>query len=197
MKKIIFYIIIILIFPISINAQKTLMEKIQPNHIKIQFAGNIGVISSGIGYNYLSDKAQFDILYGFIPKSLGGANIHTISNKNSILLFKQNIGKYLVLSRSVGVSVNRAFTKNTFTYLPNHYPENYYSPNAIHLAPFISYNFIYSNQLKEGLNQFNIFFEISTLDTYLYNYIRSSTVNFNEIWNLAIGSIIKLTFNNQ
>ncbi len=44
----------------------------------------------------------------------------------------------IVIKEQIGFSINLAFTKKTYMYLPDYYPDNYYSPNAIHVMLFLS-----------------------------------------------------------
>lgn len=190
MRKFIAYIIFsIFIFSYScVNAQEKFIHKIQPDHIKIQFAGNIGVFSTGIGYSFFSNKIQSDLLYGLVPASIGGEDIHTIANKNTFKIFQHSIVKNLSLIHSIGFSLNYSITNNTFLSLPEYYPDGYYAINAIRFAPLFSCNFIYINENFKLFNNINIYFEISTLDNYLWYYIKETeAIGFSDIWNLAIG----------
>jgi len=182
---------IIFIFSCAFSQEK-IIYKIQPDHMKIQFAGNIGVLSAGIGYSYCSDRMQSDLLYGFVPASIGGKDIHTIANKNTFKLFQKPITNNILFTHYIGFSLNYYVTDNTFLFLPKHYPEGYYATNAIRFAPLFSYNLICINENINLFNNVNIYFEISTLDNYLWYYIKTTAINFIEIWNLAIGTTIQL-----
>jgi len=131
-------------------------------------------------------------LYGFAPASIVGNDIHTISNKNTIRLFRQPLNSKVSLTFSTGFSLNYSITKNTFIFLPKYYPDKYYSTNAIRFAPFISSNFIYKNDKNIVFKNINTYFELSTLDNYLWYYVKTGAFNFTDIWNLAIGINIPL-----
>lgn len=186
------YILLMFFASSYVHAQEKFIHKIGPDNVKIQFAGNIGVLSTGIGYSLFSDKMQSCLLYGFVPESIGGQDIHTIASKNTFKLFEKSFTQCFSLTHSIGFSLNYSITKNTFIFLPKQYPDDYYAPNAIRFAPLFSFNFIYINKNITLFNNLNIYFEISTLDNYLWYYIKTRAFNFSDIWNLAIGSTIPL-----
>ena len=110
--------ILLIIFSFNqTNAQEKFLHAIQPNHAKIQFAGNIGVLSAGVGYNFFSGKMQSDLFYGFVPEAIGGVDIHTIAYKNNFKIFQYPIATKLSLTHSIGFSLNYYITNNTFLFL--------------------------------------------------------------------------------
>src|SRR3546814_207085 len=53
-----------------------------PDYIPVQFAGNIGLLSSGAGFTSSKGNYQLGILYGYTPASVAHSNIHTLTAKN-------------------------------------------------------------------------------------------------------------------
>lgn len=41
-----------------------------PDYVKTQFAGNIGLISVGAGYQLFNKVVYTELLYGFVPKAV-------------------------------------------------------------------------------------------------------------------------------
>ena len=60
-------------------AQKKGFKISPPDHIKIQYAGGMGFISIGAGYSTKNQKLEGDLYYGYLPESIGGVSIHSIS----------------------------------------------------------------------------------------------------------------------
>ena len=52
-----------------------------PDHVKLQFAGNIGFMSGGPGYVSKNKTLETDILFGFLPKKYGGDALITLTAK--------------------------------------------------------------------------------------------------------------------
>lgn len=193
MKTVYLYLFSFLASVFYAEAQKGIMTKIAPEHVKVQFAGNIGVLSVGTGYSFLSDKIQSDIFYGYAPARITGYDIHTLSLKNSFRLTQFSLSYHWAMTLSGGFGINYAITNNTFLFLPKQYPDEYYAPNAIHFAPFVSSNFIYKNDKNKMLDNFDVYFELGTLDQYIWYYFKERAFSFADIWNLAIGVRIPLT----
>lgn len=201
MKKLIVYflmflmVLMFLMFLSGLKAQENKKDKYIPDYIKLQFAGNIGIVSACTGYNFFNKRLQTDLFYGFVPASEAYTNIHTIANKNTLMLYQHQITNNIIVKHSIGFSLNYSITKNTHLFNPKRYPENYYAPNAFHLAPLFSYNFFYINESFKIFKNINLYFEFSTLDNYLWYYMKTKAFNFGDIWNLAIGTTV--LFNNK
>lgn len=192
MKTVYLYALFFLASIVDVKAQSSIMNKIAPDHIKVQFAGNIGVLSVGSGYSFFSDKIQSDIFYGYAPAKIVGYDIHTFSIKNSFRLVEFPLNYHWGMSFSTGFAINYAITNNTFLFLPKQYPDKYYGANAIHFAPFVSSNFIYKNDKNKIINNLNVYVELGTLDQYIWYYIKERAFGFRDIWNLAIGVRVPL-----
>jgi hypothetical protein len=51
-----------------------------PDHAKLQLAGNIGFLSPGVGYA-LGRRIEGDVFFGWVPESIGGADIFSVTGK--------------------------------------------------------------------------------------------------------------------
>ena len=112
MKKIFIIIFTILFFVNSFAQEDILIKDITkarevenqshwyvPDYVKIQFAGNIGLISVGIGYDFFDSIWLSELLYGFVPASVSEAKqIHLITFKNTFPILTRAIGKNLTIS---------------------------------------------------------------------------------------------------
>lgn len=64
----------------------------EPDYAKMQFAGNLGVLSVGVGYQLFNKVVYTELLYGYVPVSISKANeIHLISIKNTFPLYRKKI----------------------------------------------------------------------------------------------------------
>jgi len=156
-----------------------------PDHYRLQYAGNIGFISVGCGYK-IGKYYEPTLYYGLLNEAFGDSRttVHTVSLKNSFNLLSSPIVGHFI--PKAGISVNWGKTHNTFKKLPDHYPSNYYFQNKVHLAPFLGgeWQFKVNNRTIKSAG---LYFEISTLDAYLLECIRTKYVKINDICNLSIG----------
>lgn len=157
-----------------------------PDHIKVQYAGLIGFMSVGAGYDF-SKRYDATLLYGVLSNDLGGSSVrvHTLSLKNSWDLFRPGfLGN---VTPKAGVSLNWGNTNNTFRRLPDHYPEKYYFQNKLHLAPFWGAEWHLRLPGDRMFKSIGVFAEMSTLDAYVLELFRTKYVTIDKIWNLALG----------
>lgn len=158
-----------------------------PDYVKMQFAGNIGFFSVGVGYQFLNNHLYSELLYGYVPASISKAKqIHTITIKNTFPIVTKKFNTF-ALSPITGFTISFETGNNSFLILPDKYPKNYYSTNAFHLTFFIGASvhkdFINSKIIQEA----DLHFELGAVDTYLWYAITSKEVKVNKIVSSAIG----------
>ncbi len=186
----IFTLFVALLFFSNAFAQDSTIKKKSwylPDYGKIQFAGNIGFFSVGFGYQFLNNRLYSELLYGYVPESISKAEkIHTITIKNTFPILNKEI-KTIILSPITGFTASLETGNNSFLILPDKYPKGYYSTNAFHFTLFIGAkvhkNFINSKTIKGS----DLYFELGTVDTYLWYAILSKEVKINQIFSSAIG----------
>ncbi|MBN2167038.1 MAG: hypothetical protein JW717_12225 [Marinilabiliaceae bacterium] len=151
----------------------------------MQYAGNIGFLSLGAGYQ-IKQRYEPTLLLGYLSQTFGNSStdVITVSLKNSFRLNTKPLFECVTLKS--GVSINWGYTNNTFSSLPEHYPDKYYFQNKIHLAPFWGAEVTIIVKSK-SLKVVGFYFEFATLDAYLLECIRTDYVKLNDIWNLALG----------
>jgi hypothetical protein len=173
-------------------AEKLANYPFRPDHFKSQFAGNIGVLSVGFGYNTFGGKISSDLMVGYAPKFITNAEIVTIAQKNTFRGHNLRINKLHRFYPIAGFSINIETGRNSFLKLPSRYPEGYYSTNAITYCVFtgLTYQGKYNN--KAFIKQLEYYCEVGTLATYIYyNIMRKEYLN-PDILSLALGINIKL-----
>ncbi len=158
-----------------------------PDYAKIQFAGNIGFLSAGIGHQFLNKHLYSELIYGYVPASISKAEkIHIITIKNTFPIWSKKI-KEVTLSPITGFTTSFETGNNSFLKLPDKYPKGYYVTNAFHLTLFIGAkvhkDFMNSKIIKGA----DLYFELGTVETYLWYGIISTEVKVNKIFSSAIG----------
>jgi hypothetical protein len=161
-------------------------------YIKAQYAGNLGLVSAGIGREF-SNIFSLDLSYGYLPKFINGARVHTFSAKTSFLIKKFSLSP-IQPTFHLGASINYAITQNTFLRYPAYYPEGYYLPNALHLCPFIRVGADIPRKDKK-FDKLSVYSEIGTIEYEIYNAIRDKGVKFYDIWNICVGMSFHFTKN--
>ena len=174
----------------KIFAQKKGFKISPPDHIKIQYAGGMGFISIGAGYSTKNQKLEGDLYYGYLPKSIGGVSIHSISAKTTwIPIHSVSIKKYQVEPLMTGLIVNYNFGKQYFSFDPPYYPYRYYSfPTAIHSALFLGSRIGYNFPTQSYVKRISLYYEILSFDREIISFVSNTkSLRITDIVTLALG----------
>lgn len=160
-----------------------------PHYIPVQFAGNIGFVSAGLGYTSNHENYQLSLLYGYVPSALGGASIHTVTAKNIFPLTRYLMSNNRTLIPYLGVGLTVEISGNTFFRQPDHYPKGYYDfPKNLHAIGYggamLRHLFPDDFRLFRGME---LYAEAGTVDIYIWYRAMSSQIRLNQIFSLALG----------
>lgn len=162
-----------------------------PDYVTVQYAGNLGVAAIGTGYEFFDQSLQVELLYGYLPKSIGGVSVHSLSTKISYTPWTLNVSKYYKLSPfTMGIGAIYNPGDDFFLSSPDRYPDEYYRQTALHFAPFIGMTLIHKKD-EYHIDQMAFYVEVGTIDYYLRDYFRSvfeeGYLEIGDIINVAIG----------
>ena len=108
-----------------------------PDFIPVQFAGNIGFLSTGVGYTTTRQTYQLSVLYGYVPASIGKSNIHSLTVKNFFPLAQYGLKNSQTFIPYLGIGLSVELGGNAFFTMPDHFPESYYDfPKNLHLLAY-------------------------------------------------------------
>jgi hypothetical protein len=184
MKRLRFFLLGCILFPMLLPAQGGKgVQRFLPHHVKLQFAGGIGFLSAGFGYETKNKKMQADLYYGYVPESAGGIEIHSVTGKFTWLpLSREYKNTVRVDLLTAGVLINYAFGRQYFLFSPENYPLKYYGlPTAAHIGFFAGGGIRYKKTA--------LYYELGTTDKILGSYVRNvRSLAFTDIFNIAIGA---------
>jgi hypothetical protein len=160
---------------------------ILPDQVSVQFAGNIGLISGGVGYSLLKNRSQLTLMYGYVPASVARKEIHLISMKGNVTLFNLTIRSHAILPY-FGLAGTMETGRNTFIRLPSKYPKGYYHSNAFHLSGALGIRtVIWSTDSRIWVKGVEMFSELGSQDIFVYYKITQHEVDVRRILNVCIG----------
>lgn len=98
-----------------------------PDFIQIQYAGSIGYVSLGAGYDIFRNKARWSFHYGHIPPSKGG-ELNIAATKLKFIPKQYSLSEKVSINPfDVGLMVSYHMGSDFRSRWPDHrYPENYY-----------------------------------------------------------------------
>ena len=168
-------------------------EWIVPDHVKLHFAGEIGFLSPGAGYELFKKKnGELDVFGGFLPEAIGGDNIVSIAGKFHYMPWKKEVlkNKYLLEPISLGVLVYHSFGEDLNKAKDdNLYPNGYYWWTVgTRFGPFFGSRITQEFKEPSFFKALTFYVEFGTNDLYFFSWKNNrSSIPLYQIWNSSIG----------
>ncbi len=145
---------------------------LKPDHVKLQYAGGMGLFSIGVGWEYGKRKQwETDIILGYIPHYSSDCNKTTVTLKQNFIPWRTSLGKNLQLEPlECGLYMNTIFNEDFWNKEPDHYPKGYYGfSSRVRFHLFIGQRLKWTLPGKLGSTGKSItaFYEISSCDLYV------------------------------
>ena len=177
LKKLTFSILFTLFLSTTSFAQSKFWKSLIPDQAGLQYAGSIGFISAGAGYDLFNEKAALNFNVGYIPESLGG-ELTVISVKFQYKPFNIPIGDKIIIqpfnpvffpSYTLGQNFDFKFEKPK-------YQEGYYfwsSALRIHLGASTEVKLLSKPEAK--IKALSLYAEANTNDLYALSWFQNRT----------------------
>ncbi len=167
-------------------------ERIIPTHSKIQYAGNIGLLSFGTGWDYgKHNQWETDILLGFIPRYSSQKAKITMTLKQNYMPWSIHIGKgFSTEPFACGLYMNTVFGSQFWTSEPERYPKGYYGfSSKVRFHLFVGQRLTYDidPQRRFLAKSVTFFYEISTCDLYVISAVTNSYLRPRDYLSLSFG----------
>lgn len=168
-------------------------EALIPTQQIVQYAGNMGFMSIGIGWNYgHHDQWETHLLFGLLPKCGSNRNKMTITIKETFIPWDIHIrGSWTIEPLSCGLYVNSVLGHEFWNKQPPRYDKGYY--------PFLStkyrMNIFVGQQIEKTIphnrrkfiKSITAFYEMSTCDLYIRAMVQDDYVKIHDILSLSLG----------
>ncbi len=183
--------------PPEIKKEKKVMRyrnnwaRLIPRYEKIQYAGAMGLISLGVGWDYGRKKQwETDFFLGFLPRFDGDKAHVTMTLKENYIPWKLNIkeSNWIVEPFTVSMYINKILGDEFWGRLPDKYPEKYYS-FVTNLRLNLAFGQRIGVKLNSGVlsNCLTFFYEFGTNDLYLISYMTNKYWKFTDLFSLSLG----------
>jgi hypothetical protein len=165
-----------------------------PYHAKLQYAGNLGFLSVGVGRTFLKEKLETDLFLGYLPEQIGGDDIWTTALKTTFVPIRPlPVGSLDWQLLRTGLQLGYTFGDEYFVSEPrDKYPKGYYGfPTALHLYFFVGGQVDFSR--VEKLSRFGVYYEFGSSAEYMISYVQNPKyLGPGKIFNLALGLRMRL-----
>ncbi len=163
-----------------------------PTQQILQFYGNMGLVSAGIGWDY-GKRGQWEtqLLFGIVPK-------YDSHNTKLTMTIKQNFIPWSMCLRTglsfeplqCGIYINTVFGHDFWVKQPTKYGSGYY-PVSTKLRPniFIGERITKTipNNRHKYVKSVSLFYELSTNDIYIIRLVRTGAISFWDFFGLSFG----------
>lgn len=148
----------------------------RPRHAVVQTGGGIGMVAAGVGYGLWRDRAELDVLVGYVPKKHAGSTL-------SIATAKLMFSPYLIpikerwQLRPLTVGVYYSYTHGTINdEEPGQYTKGYYwFSTDTRIGPLLGSRITYArNPSPRGrARNISFYYELGTNDLYILSYAQN------------------------
>ena len=172
---------------------RSFWQSLQPSQFIMQNAGNMGLLSFGLGWNYgKRNQWETHLLFGWIPKYKGHSVRMTMTLKETFIPWNKRLGEEWRLEPlTVGLYANTVFGKAFWRSQPSRYPDKYYQflSTRVRLNIFMGQRItvIIPNNKRKFIKSMTAFYELSTCDLYIRCMFQDSSVKLKDIVGLSLG----------
>lgn len=171
-----------------------------PTHFVIQNAGNMGIISAGIGWSYGKNrKWETDLLFGYIPRHDSSRGKLTTTLKGNYIPWRIDLNpssaadqthwKFEPLTASL--YLNTVYGHEFWKSQPGRYPDKYYefmsTKFRLNVAVGQRIMLKIADNKRRRHNRIALFYELSTCDLYIRSLFQGQDVSFGDIFGLSLG----------
>jgi hypothetical protein len=156
--------------------------------IPVQFAGNIGFLSSGMGYRPLTDNYQLSLMYGFTPSFTSSVKSHLLTARNVFHLYKFRLSDSRTLMPYAAIGISLEVKGHSFFSQPDVMMDSYYDfPKSIHAIPGLGVKLRHRTLKFKGFEATEFYGELSSVDAYIWYKVISHNVKLKQIVSLSAG----------
>ncbi|MBP8790187.1 MAG: hypothetical protein KBH01_02005 [Breznakibacter sp.] len=171
------------------NYQKK-WSKLIPSQLKGQFAGSMGMLSAGVGWDYGKRRQwETDFMMGFVPGNKYEDGHLTMTLKQTYTPFRIQLGHdFHFEPLTSALYVTKIYGEYFWSSLPEKYPKGYY---------FWAVNTRFNLALGQAITipcnskrfsrSISAFYEVNTNDLYLISAVGNESIKLKDIIGLSIG----------
>lgn len=169
-----------------------------PDFVVAQYAGSIGFVSAGGGYDIFSKKGSLDFLFGVVPGFTGSTALETFTFKFNAMPIRIRVNPDVEIHPlNTGVYFCYTFGKEYSSDLPGWYPDGYYWwSEAVRVNLFIGGDVRFVTHAFRKPKKFTAYYEIGTNEIKLVSYIQNKHAL--NIWNILHAGVgVRYMFKHQ
>ncbi len=159
-----------------------------PKYQNLQFAGSIGLLSAGMGWDYGRQRQwETEFMFGFVPGFSSNKTKVTLTLKQNYVPWEVSLGKNWVLEPlETGLFVNTVLASDFWVKEPEKYPNNYYKfSTRVRFHAFLGQRIALNMKENFPFRRITVYYELSTCDLYLISKFTNQYVKMVDIVSLS------------
>lgn len=169
-------------------------ERLRPKHAKLQYAGGMGFLSLGVGWDY-GRRCQWetDLFIGFLQAKYAGKTRLTFTLKQNYIPWSVSLHpRWSVEPFYCGMYINTITGEEFWQREPGKYPNKYYNFST-KIRPYLFVGQRMTLHTPKGpFHSATLFYEISSCEFYLISKFTNRSLRAKDYLRLSFG--IKLPF---
>lgn len=164
-----------------------------PTYFKLQYAGNMGLLSLGTGWDYgKRNQWETDIMFGVLPQYSSNHTKLTFTLKQNYMPWSYSLKNNFSLEPlACGLYFNTVFGDEFWVEEPDRYPKGYYGFSSkirthVFLGQRLTYEFKNHNRFSH-YRSLTFFYELSTCDLYLVSAVGNNYLRPRDYLSLSFG----------
>ncbi|MEG1937208.1 MAG: hypothetical protein RRZ64_02185 [Rikenellaceae bacterium] len=196
MKRLFFSCLLIILFALPTYGQDTITahrynrwQRMVPRYVKVQYAGSIGIVSVGTGWNYGHEHWATDVLLGFVPRYSDTHAMITCTLKQLYIPWNIPLGsKYILSPLTCGIFMNTLLDRDFWVSEPDKYPKGYYGfSTRLRTHIFMGQQFTVKLPVNKIFKSVAVYYEVSTCDLYLISAVTNKYLKPKDYLSLGFG----------
>lgn len=173
------------------------LNRIIPTHNILQFAGNMGLVSLGFGWDY-GCRGQWEtaMLFGYIPRNDGEKSYATFTIKETFIPWSISLSERVAFEPlSTGLYFNSILSRDFWVREPDKYPYGYYGfSTKMRLNLFVGegVTFYTPSHKESAIRSVTLFYEFGATDLYVISSATNKYLGFWDLFGLSFGIKVKL-----
>ncbi|MGN0309640.1 MAG: hypothetical protein ACI4C3_03495 [Bacteroides sp.] len=164
-----------------------------PTYSKLQYAGNMGLLSLGFGWDYgKHNQWETDLLFGYLPKYDSDRSKITMTLKQNYIPWNITLGQgpFSFEPLSCGLYFNTVFGDEFWVSEPDRYPKGYYGfSSKIRTHIFLGQRITFEIPRKKRFmaKSITFFYELSSCDLYIVSAFTNGYLRPHDYLSLSFG----------
>lgn len=173
-------------------------NRLIPRYSKVQFAGSMGLISFGTGWDYGKNKQwETDLLFGILPKYSSEKVKVTMTLKQNFIPWSIKLKNEKIRFKpfSTGLYINTIFGDEFWRTEPTKYPNNYYKfSTKLRINVFVgqAWEYRFDTSKQTFCKSLTFFYEVSTNELYLISAATNKYIKAKDFLGLSLGVKLQL-----